>query len=495
VNKRKVLVAGLFHETHTFLDGRTRLADFEIRQGSDLLSAIGDASPLAGVLEVGKEEQWSLIPALDMRAMPGAVVEDRVVEAFWQGVRLAVELSNGLDGIFLILHGAMVSESLDDVEGELLFRIRRLPGCSNVPLCGVLDLHANVTEKMVAHVDAIVAYRENPHTDAKEAAMDAARLLTRLMNTRERTMTVWEHPPILWPPTGTATADEPMRSLQNLAREMESSSPEILAINVFAGFAFADVPDAGVSFTATTTGSPATARNHLSQLAELATKNRERGNVTDAPLAEVLQNVMKHNKGPIVIAEPSDNVGAGAPGSGVSLLRGFLEHSMDNSAVIIDDPDAVATVATRGRGELGKLTFGGKGSSTYAKPITLDVKLLSTSDGRFDLEDRQSHLASMFGAHIDMGHCAVIGHKGVRVLLTSRKTPPFDLGQLRSQGIEPSNLFAVGAKAAVAHRSAYDRIAVASYSADTAGPCSSNLRSFPYKKLRRPIYPLDSWTR
>jgi len=124
-------------------------------------------------------------------------------------------------------------------------------------------------------------------------------------------------------------------------------------------------------------------------------------------------------------------------------------------------------------------------------PLSLDVELVSTSNGKFDLEDLQSHLASLLGSHIDMGPCAVVRHSGVTILLTSRKTPPFDLGQLRSQGVEPDKQFAIVVKAAVAHRRAYDPIAVASYSVDTPGPCSSNLKSLPYSKVLRPIFPLD----
>jgi microcystin degradation protein MlrC len=282
-----------------------------------------------------------------------------------------------------------------------------------------------------------------------------------------------------------------MRYLERLAREIEASNPNILAVNVFAGFAFADIPETGVSFTATTVGNPAAARGELRRLVEHAEQKREAGNVVDPPLADVLAKLSKEETGPIVLAEPSDNIGAGAPGSGTSLLKGLLQYSIANAAVVINDPEAVAVFATKRDGEFTTLSIGGRGSSLYAGPIELNVELLLRSDGRFDLEDSQSHLASMFGAHIDMGPCAVVRHQGVRILLTSRKTPPFDLGQLRSQGIEPTELRLIGVKAAVAHRRAYDRIAGASYSVDTPGPCSSSLRSFPYRKVQRPIYPLD----
>jgi microcystin degradation protein MlrC len=97
----------------------------------------------------------------------------------------------------------------------------------------------------------------------------------------------------------------------------------------------------------------------------------------------------------------------------------------------------------------------------------------------------------MSGVRIDMGPCAVVRHGGVTILLTSKKTPPFDLGQLRSQGIEPEALQVIGVKAAVAHRRAYDGITKASFTVATPGPCSSELGHFPYRHVRRPIFPLD----
>ena len=113
------------------------------------------------------------------------------------------------------------------------------------------------------------------------------------------------------------------------------------------------------------------------------------------------------------------------------------------------------------------------------------------SDGKFELEDKQSHLASMCGDRFDMGPCAVVRHPALTILLTSRRTPPFDLGQWRSQGIEPRELSVIVVKAAVAHRRAYDPIATRMLWVDTPGPCSSNLRAFPYRHVRRPIFPLD----
>ena len=485
---KRVLIAGLFHETNTFLEGRTRLDDFQVLCGEQILGASGDSSPLAGTVEAAERFGWSPIPAIDMRAMPGPVVEDAVIDRFWGVFSNVVRDAAPIDGALLILHGAMVSESSEDVEGSLLARMRELPGLETVPICGVLDLHANVTDAMAKHADALVAYCENPHTDAKQTATRAAAILDRLMTTGARPATVWLHARILWPATGTGTAEEPMLSLERMARQMERASSEILAVNIFAGFAYADVPEAGVSFTAVTWGEAAAAERRLTQLVEHAQHHRALGARQNLSLGEAIERVKQHASGPVLLVEPADNIGAGTSGRGIAILKALLDHSIDNAAVIVQAPEVVTQLSARQVGETTPVTLG---SSYDPEPLTIDVELISTSDGKFTLEDPHSHLASLCGGSIDMGPCAVVRKGGVRILLTGRKTPPFDLGQLRSQGIVPEELFVIGVKAAVAHKRAYDPIAKASYTVETPGPCTSNLRSLSYRRVRRPIYPLD----
>jgi microcystin degradation protein MlrC len=193
-----------------------------------------------------------------------------------------------------------------------------------------------------------------------------------------------------------------------------------------------------------------------------------------------------------VLVEPSDNIGGGAPGDGTGLLRALLRHGITNAAVAINDHVAVQQLQAVAIGTRVTLSIGGKGSRLDAGSLELEVELIAKNSGRFELEDKQSHLASMCGDVFNMGNCAVVRHAGILILLSSVKTPPFDLGQWRSQGIEPTRLSVIGVKAAVAHRRAYDPIAARMLWVDTPGPCSSNLHSFPFQHLQRPIYPLDS---
>lgn len=492
--KKRVLLAGLFHETHTFLQGSTKLVDFKVRRGKEILSAIDEDTPLAGALKAGMDYGWEIIPVMDLRANSGPIVEDKVVELFCQKFEeiTCEQLTKGVDGIFLILHGAMVSESINDVEGYVLRKIKDITKHENIPLCGVIDLHTNFTAEMAKNSDGLVAYRKNPHSDAKQTAEDAARLLDRLMSSKEKPQTVWVHPPIMWPPTGTGTETNPMNKLEEMAREIEAENDGILAVNVLAGFAFADTPDTGVSFTAVTVGSENEAKQKLFQLSSYALEKRFLGNVIPPHINEIMSNIQLETKVPIVLIESSDNIGAGAPGDMTGALRALLDHDVKNALCVINDPKSVKEIATVKPGQSKKLMIGGKSSMMDEGPVSLEVKLVSLSDGKFKLEDKHSHLSSMFGSNLEMGPCAVVSHKGLTILLTSQKMPPFDLGQLRSQGLEPQNFSIIVVKAAVGHKQAYDPITGSSYIVDLPGPCSNNLKLFTYHNVKRPIYPLDS---
>jgi microcystin degradation protein MlrC len=197
---------------------------------------------------------------------------------------------------------------------------------------------------------------------------------------------------------------------------------------------------------------------------------------------------------PVILVEPADNIGGGAPGDGTGILRALLRRRVPRSLVVIADAESVQALAGLAPGGTRSLHIGGRGSRLDPGPVEAEATFVSRSDGRFVLEDKQSHMASMNGVNIDMGPSAVVRVGGTTILLTSRKTAPFDLGQLRSQGLEPRDFAVIGVKAAVAHRRAYDRVSRTSHYVDTPGPCSSNLATFPFRQLRRPVFPLDPIT-
>jgi microcystin degradation protein MlrC len=273
--------------------------------------------------------------------------------------------------------------------------------------------------------------------------------------------------------------------LEALARKIESDEEDCWAVNVSAGFAYGDTPDTGMSVQLVTMGS-------IDSVTGI--EERFRHALAEVPIGEDSSLVSvdeakrllgEDEEGLTVLVEPSDNIGAGAPGDGTGALRLVMDLDVENAAVALYDPLAVERLREFDVGETVRLSLGGKGSRFDSGPVFVEVELIRFGSGRFRLEDDQSHLASMSGSFFDMGNCAVVQFRGILILLTSVRTPPFDLGQWRSQGIEPSELRVVVAKAAVAHRCAYDGIANRSIVVETPGPCSSDLSLFPYKSLNR----------
>ena len=205
---------------------------------------------------------------------------------------------------------------------------------------------------MAPHANGLVAYRENPHTDARDAASalgaaagaraERAAVLPRMFVLQSRRS--------IWPPTGTGTADRPMRDLEALARAIEAEHPAIWAVNVVGGYSFSDVPEAGVAFSLVTHA--ADAPRPAKRWTRLDRDGRRRCATFGLPeewdLDAAVAEILRLPGGPYLIVEPADNIGGGAPGDGTSVLRAFLRHGIENSAVAIADPAAVAALAGAG---------------------------------------------------------------------------------------------------------------------------------------------------
>jgi len=488
---RTVLVAGLFHETHTFLAETTGLSDFEagiVNFGQDIIdNTRGDGSPMDGFLSHAEGEGWSLVPSVHMAAMPSGLVEDAVVDLF--EARLLDDLErtvDTLDGIFLVLHGAMVSQSRDDVEGTLLAALKdRLAARGReIPIVAILDLHANVCEAMVANSTVLTAYRENPHADARETALRGATILGDLFEGPHPTQVHLATPYVL-PPVGQGSGNEPMKSVLARARAIEAADPDIVGINVMAGYAYADIADCGFSLNCASLGDKEQAMAYLRELRAIAEANLAAGYPSDDPLDVVLRkcDALSPGQGPVLLIEAADNIGGGTPGDATGILGPLLATGRRSIVAAINDPASVQACVAAGQGAEVTLSIGAKTDNHHGEPVPFKGVVRNLTDGRFDLENPKSHMASMQGTRIDMGPSAVVANDGATILLTTKKTAPMDLGHLHSQGIRPEDADYVIVKAAVSHKDAYDPIARASFHVDSAGLCTSNLTRLPYKKL------------
>lgn len=488
---KAVLLAGLFHETHSFLHHKTGLAEFRdggTHIGLDVITNnAGNGSPTDGFLNYANTQNWTVVPSIQMAANPSGMVKQDVIELFYKHFFEVFEKQcDHIDGIFLVLHGAMVSEGTSDVEGELLHEIHsRLTAKGiNIPVGAVIDFHANVSKLMTDCSTCLYSYRMNPHSDARDAAIQGATLFGELMQGRKATQHHLATRYVI-PPTGLATAADPMKAVQARARELEALDPNILCINVMGGYSYADIADCGFSLNCSTSGDATIAIGYLDELLIKFEANMAGAYPKEAPLEEVLKLIddQQHHEGPVLLVEPADNIGGGTPGDGTGLLAPLLKSGRKNIVAILNDPEAARQCHSLKMGERIDLLIGAKLDRHHGNPFKFMGTIERLSDGHFELENKDSHLASMRGTHIDMGLCAVLQNEQATILLTSRKTPPMDLGQLHSQGIRPEDADLVVVKAAVSHKDAYDPIAAASYNVESVGLCTSDLTTLPYKNL------------
>ncbi|GIP37230.1 microcystinase C [Paenibacillus sp. J31TS4] len=485
---RRVAVAGILHETNSFAPGRTELADFagERVAGKEAFVSRyeGSKTSMGGVIDAAAELGLELVPALYLQATPSGMVTGEAAERMLEEV--AASIPEEIDGLVLILHGAMVAEGIPDMEEALLARVRSKLG-ERLPIAVTLDLHANISQGMVALSDLIVGYDTYPHVDIYERAVEAVRLLDRLLAGTIRPVLAYAAPGMLVAPQSMLTESGPMKLLMDLAFEMETR-PGILNVTVAGGFPYSDVPDAGVSFVVTADGDMELARACAEELSAYAWEHREDFRVPLETPEEAIQLALQHRSGPVILVEGSDNVGGGAPADATYMLARMTELPKRALAVICD-PTAAKKAAEAGVGGDFHGEIGGKSDPTgwHGQPVHVAGKVRLLFDGRY------RHIgAYMTGKLADMGLTAVIEAGRLTVVLTSERVPPWDPGHVRSVGLDPSQFDLILVKSALAWRTAFGDEAQLAIDVDTPGCCAANLTGFTYKQLQRPIYPLDA---
>ena len=493
---KNIFLSGIYHETHTFLSQPTILSDFIINLDDDIVREnTGNGSPTDGFIEFASKKNWNIIPSIQMSARPSGTV-DQEAEQYFDTIffEKLEQYYETIDAIFLILHGAMVSKNHDDFEGDFLEKINYFLKQKKIitPIVAVLDLHANVSDKMIENTTCVYAYRKNPHSDSRETAIKATSILDDLFETPNVNQVNYQTKYIL-PPTGVGTANDPMKSILQEAKKIEQNDTNILCINVMAGYSYADIADCGFSLNCCTKGDVKAAKKYLASLAHILESKINFAYPKENTLEEVLVKIQSLHtlSKPILLIEQADNIGGGTPGDATDLLSRLLQTEHDGIVAIINDPDAAKECHQSNVGDEIELNIGAKFDEHHGSPILLKAKIKKLSDGKFTLKNKQSHLASMMGMNINMGLSAVIKNEKLTLLLTSIKTPPMDLGQLISQDINPEDAKLIIIKAAVSHKDAYDPIASHSFYIDSQGLCTSNLKRLPFKKIGDKIIAID----
>ncbi len=494
----RVLSGCIAHETNTFSAVPTTLDDF--RRGAPgpdsvdgsgfgadqaIRQAFTDTHSMAGGFLDGTQEQGlDLEMLLWTFATPGGTVIQEAYEYLRHLLLRRLREAGPADGVLLHLHGAMVSEGHEDVEGDLLAAVREQIG-PRTPLLVTTDLHGNITALMAEKADVIVGYDEYPHNDMYERGVEGARLMADMLAGRLDPAMAYRQLPLLTMPPKQCTLIEPMLTLMALAHEMETR-PGIANVTVAMGFPFADIHDSGVSVLVTADGDRALAEATADEMAAAIWARRDGFTVHLTPVPEAIEYARTH-EGLTVLADGSDNPGGGGPCDGTVVLRHLIEADMQDAVVaIIVDPDSVARAVAAGVGNSVDLALGGKTDDRHGEPLPVTAYVRLISDGTFVEQGPMGR-----GVVANLGRTAVLVVGGVEVVVTERRLQPLDAELLRSVGIEPTRRRLVALKSAVHFRSTYQDLAARIFDLDTPGVHRPDFAAYDYRRLRRPLYPLD----
>lgn len=490
---RRIAIGGIIHETHSFTGARTTLAAFQrqtLHYGAELLPAMaGTRSAIGGMLQGADVYGWKLCPTVYGAAMPGGIVTEAAAQTMLQELLDRLAAARPVDGLLLALHGAMVTDDHPDFESHLLEQVRRVIG-AETPVVVVLDMHGNISPRTVELADVLVAFDTNPHLDPHDRGLEATGILARLLDKSLKPTAAYSRLPLLLAPQATGTADLPLRAVHERAKEMEANG-QVVCICVMAGFAYADTPNTGASIIVTTVDNPELADSYAQELADLLMQHRQTALPRLLSSAAAVARALTQPGGPMILVDSADNIGGGTPGDGTDALQAMLTLEVEEGTIVLTDPEAVTLCWAAGQGSELTLAVGGKTDQWHGKPLTVTGIIRTLSSGTFECELPDNHFAAFYGHTIQMGRTAWLRSGGVNIILTERKTPPFDLAQLRGVGIIPERQKMIVVKSAVAYRAAYLPIAAGVIEMDTAGLCTANLSRFPYRHLRRPIFPLD----
>lgn len=487
-------IAGFYHETNTFSAEPTTLADFESYQfaaGPELIERYaGTGTELGGMIGAARDLGIGLKPLLFAAAVPSGTITRDCLDSLVAQLLARLRDAGPLAGLLLVLHGAAVAEEVDDADGHLLDRVRDALGGSCV-IVATTDYHANLSVRMVGAADLIVGYDSYPHVDMAERGAEAvARLADRLDG--RPAVPAFRRLPLATVPQRQPSAEQPVAGVLERLHALEAE-PGMLCGTLAMGFPYADTADIGASLLFYGEDAERAGRA-ADEVAELLWARRFDFLPELTPLDELAGAVRRAAGrgagGPLILVDPADNVGGGSAGDGTAVLRELLRMDAADSAgavVVLNDPEAAALAAAAGVDGAFAAPVGGKVDDAHGPPLHLEGQVVYCGEASF------RHSGSyMTGFVTSMGLTAVLAAGGVRVVLTSLRTMPFDIEQLRAVGLEPAEQRIIVVKSAIAWRAAYGPIAGATVTLDTPGICPSNLARLPYRKRRRPLFPLEA---
>ncbi len=483
----RIAVGGIQHETNVFAPYPAEYPIFAQRdewpplcRGAEMLDEVrGMNLPATGSIERLRALGHEVLPLLWCSATPSAKVTEDAFERIMTMFMEDLERQAPIDGVVLDLHGAMVCEHASDGDGELLRRFRATLGDA-VPIVATLDLHANISDQMVAEASALEAYRTYPHVDMADTGARAADLLDALLRRglARFPATALRRTDFLIPPVFGCTLVDPARVIYASLREMIGG--EVVGLSLACGFPLSDVPEAGPALVAYGLAADAVEVVADRLLAEIEQRQSE----FDGKLYsvdEAISTALGQNAaGPVILADSQDNPGGGGAGDTTEIIRALVDQGASGALVgVINDAAAAAAAHAAGTGATIELDLGGRSGVPGTKPFTARFKVVAVADGRFEASGPM-----LAGAAMDLGPTALLKVDGVHIVVGSKAIQTMDRSMFRHLGIEPAQQRIIALKSSIHFRNDFQQIASAILPVISPGPVMVDLSTVPFKDAR-----------
>ena len=484
---KTIVISEFKHETNSFMPIKSDLSAFKARNylfGDEIFPYFrGVKNELGAFIDCyDGDDEYRLIPAVAFNAQPGGIVTREVFDAARNAILETVK-KESVDGILLALHGAMVVEGIQDGEGELLESIRNAVG-ADVPIIASLDLHCNLTKRMIANANAFFPYDYYPHTDTYDAGLRAAQCMKDTLEGRVKP--VMEYHPLDMLLSLMPTAEPCMAKYVEEAQAMRGKDG-LINVNILHGFFAADIYEVSLSVVAVADEDKEKAKLAAERLANKIWAEKDGLQRHFYDIDDAIDEALR-TEGPVVFADTADNPGSGATGDSTHMLRRMLERGVKNAAAIIMyDPETVEMAVKSGVGSVLNVRLGGKTCPDITGgPIECKAYVRAITDGAFVNKDYCPGIPGKLGT------TAVLDIEGIRVVTTSIRTQPWDMEALRCNGISPEDFHIIVVKSTVHFRASFGKIAKKIYDIELPALGQQTPKGFDFKNVKRPIYPLDN---
>ena len=486
---RRVLIGGMKEETNTFVPYLASLDDFRngvyFAEGDDLLPAFtGRGLEISGFLDALRAGGGKPVLTVAAEAVMSGPVEHSALHWFIERWLDALDRAAPVDGVLLSLHGATSTDRSEDACGDILAAIRERAG-PGVFIGATLDLHANVTQKMMQAANVLYGFHTYPHVDQYQVGLRVGQWALAALNGEIRPVMALCKLPMILPAGEQSTLRGPLAELVLRADEVERQ-PGILGASVFAVQPWLDLHETGCAVVVVGDGDRHLAQQKAAELGQHFWAGRHAYLVNEPSAQEAVRQAMQVDGGPVVLADLGDGPGGGAGGDSTVLLRAFLEvpaAQRGTALLTVTDPEAVAIAAAAGVGHRVSVTVGGKIATGFFPPVPVT--------GRVEYVGEPVY--SPYKTVTSMGPVAVLDVDGVHILLTHKRIYTYAAEPYEAVGLDPQHAKIVVAKSSAQFREYFEAVARKIILVNTPGPTSQDLLSLPFRRLIHPIFPWEDW--